>query len=237
MISWIGDKSWRPAVAPLLLSRGRRQTSEDGRFYWSNWRQSRQTQNQLEEEGRRNVSRPRPGAGTHRRFWSSGQQVAINVEHTHLTCYTHNKSDTTEKWNGLGSSFLPQNWSQIIDFTRSDYFHTRCKFICSPLHKHTLVASLNFGKFRPKGEFNYSLCCSPASPHWLRGLDMLIKPELIKRSLGLRVSLPLTSLTAVSIRHLHRLINKKSSFQAVGKCLLIWGIWPHSDGSQEKKKT
>lgn len=49
---------------------------------------------------------------------------------------------------------------------------------------------------------------------------MLIKPELIKRSLGLRVSLPLTSLTAVSVRHLRRLINKKSSFQAVKKMLI-----------------
>lgn len=181
-VLWLADLDINTGDLVLHLcffSRGRRRTSEVVDFTGQTGGNHKKSHTELEDEGagggrvpsqaNRLISRPCPGAGMHRRFWSSGQQVAINVgKHTHA-------------------------------------------------HTHTLVASLNFGKFRPKGEFNYSSCCSPASPHWLRGLDMLIKPELIKRSLGLRVSLPLTSLTAVSVPHLRRLINKKSSFRAVEK--------------------
>lgn len=64
----------------------------------------------------------------------------------------------------------------VADFSKSEKFAifmlAANLFAAHSINTHTptLVASVNFGKFRPKGEFNYSSSCSPASPHWLRGL-------------------------------------------------------------------
>lgn len=128
-VLWLADLDINTGDLVLHLcffSRGRRRTSEVVDFTGQTGGNHKKSHTELEDEGagggrvpsqaNRLISRPCPGAGMHRRFWSSGQQVAINVgKHTHA-------------------------------------------------HTHTLVASLNFGKFRPKGEFNYSSCCSPASP-------------------------------------------------------------------------
>lgn len=107
---------------------------------------------------------------------------------------------------GVVSRFIPQNWCQmVVDFT-GFHFHASSHFIWSPLtkHTHTLASS-------DPGENWITVVPVPLPlPIGWEVWDMLIKPELIKCSLGLWVSLPLTSLTAVSVRHLQRLINKKA---------------------------
>lgn len=108
------------------------------------------------------------------------------------------------KLSGGVSSFMPQNWCQtVVDFTRFQHFHASSHSICSPLPKHTLVASLNFQTISdPRGNLITVLPVPVPLPIGWEVWDMLIKPELIKCSLGLWVSLLLTSPTAVSVQHL-----------------------------------
>lgn len=206
VISWFGYGSLRPLVAPLVLcgcrcrfnrsdsSRSQKNTHRAG---WGSWRGPSQV-NRL-------LSFPRPSILEPEHMGKWPPIIKLTPPRGCSCGYMCKNNDIWEEtlWGGVqahASKLVPTGcW-----FHQISAFSCKFPFYLEPTHQtHTLASS------DPGGNLITVLPVPLPFPIGWEVWDMLIKPELIKRSLGLRVSLPLTSLTAVSVRHL-RLINKKA---------------------------